>query len=283
MLEFLCEEIKAALKKENLRYVYELRIRAEKPITVNYCGKYLYLTNYGVRENPQGAIVCDKKEIEEMVFAAGKYSVYSIEEQLKKGFITAENGERIGLAGRFVTENGKTLTVRDITSLCIRIPHEIYGCAKEIYERCLEKRLCNLLIASPPGQGKTTILRDLCRILSEKTKKNLLICDERGEISSGETGDTSDVFTFADKETAFEAGVRAMRPQIIITDELSENDCRFVKRAALSGVTVIASAHFKDCSEIYPPYLGLFERYVFLDENEIGKLKGAYDGELKEI
>ena len=218
-----------------------------------------------------------------MVFAAGKYSVYSIEEQLRQGYITGEYGERIGLAGRFVEEKGKMLTIRDFSSLCIRIPHEIYGCAQKVYEQCFQDGVCNLLIASPPGLGKTTILRDLSRILCEKTGKNVLICDERGEIAAGETGATSDVFSFASKEIAFEAGIRSMRPDIIVTDELSEADCKYVKRAALSGVKVIASAHFKEASELYPPYLGMFEKYIFLDKNEIGKIHKIYDADLKEL
>lgn len=283
MLDFLCEELKEALQHENLQYVYELRIRAGKPVMVNVGGKYLYLTNYGASKKSGNAIVCSKEDVEEMVFAAGKYSVYSIEEQLRQGYITGEYGERIGLAGRFIEEKGKILTVRDFSSLCIRIPHEIYGCAQTVYEQCFQDGVCNLLISSPPGLGKTTILRDLSRILCEKTGKNLLICDERGEIAAGETGATSDVFSFAGKEIAFEAGIRSMRPDIIVTDELSETDCKYVKRAVLSGVKVIASAHFQKVKELYPPYLGLFEKYIFLDKNEIGRICKIYDADLKEV
>ena len=148
MLDFLCNQLKEALRHENLRYIYELRIRAGKPVTVNKDGKYLYLTNYGASTDGKNAIICTKEELEEIVLAAGNYSVYSIEEQLKQGFITAESGERIGLGGRFVFEQGKPLTIRDFSSLCVRIPHEIIGCAELLYKECFQKEIFNTLIAS---------------------------------------------------------------------------------------------------------------------------------------
>ncbi len=271
--------VKNAVKCLNANYLYELRIRANKPISVNYQGEYRYLGGCGLTERKENALVCTVEEIADCVFKAGKFSVYSVEEQLKQGFLTAENGERIGLCGEYVLEKGQPLAMRAFTSLCIRVPHEVRGCAQEVYDRCMSGIVRSVLLMSSPGLGKTTILRDLSRILSEKTQKNLLVCDERGEISAGALGDTADVIRFADKLTAFTAGVRAMRPDVIITDELSTQDCLALEKAVAAGIVVIASAHFSAMEYVKAPFLGLFERFVLLDEREIGKIKGIYDRE----
>lgn len=277
MFSFLPQNIQDAIKHLNSQYLYEIRLRANSPVCVNYNGVYHFLSFYGLTDKVDKALTCDAMDIEDSVYRAGKYSVYSVEEQIKQGFITAEKGVRIGLAGEYVYNNGKPLTIRNFTSLCVRIPHEIIGSGEEIYRRCMSDKVHNLLIASSPGQGKTTILRDLARILSEKTKKNVLICDERGEICPHGAPATCDVIKYADKATAFEAGIRAMRPDIMITDELSTEDCKAVQRAKNAGIIVLASAHLTRVDKIPDPYLGLFDFYVILDEDKIGKIKGIFD------
>ena len=107
MLEFLPQNVKEAVSQINLAYLYELRLRAEKPIMVNYKGVYRYLGAYGLTEYSQRAIVCTRDDLAETIYKAGDYSVYSVEEQLKQGFLTAKCGERIGIAGQYVFENGK--------------------------------------------------------------------------------------------------------------------------------------------------------------------------------
>ena len=277
MLDFLPQPIKNGLSHLNLQSVYELRLRANNPTTVNYQGVYRYLGDCGIAQTRENAIFCDMEDIADCVFGAGNYSVYSVEEQIKKGFITAKDGERIGLAGEFVFDKGQPLSIRNFTSLCIRVPHEINGAGAEIYQRCMRDIIQNILICSPPGIGKTTILRDLARIIAEKTQKNLLICDERGEIAIGQVGESIDILKYADKKTAFESGIRAMRPDIIVTDELSHTDCQSVERAVCAGVKVLASAHFSNFSHIQKPFLDIFDLFVILDENKIGKIKNIYD------
>ncbi len=283
MLDFLPENVKDALSHVNLRFVYELRLRVDKPTRVNYQGEYCYLSHYGLTERAENAVICDAIDIIDCVYRAGKYSVYSVEEQIKSGFITTDKGARLGLAGEYVIEKGQPLTIRNFTSVCIRIPHEIKGCGDKIFSRCLQDGLKNVLIASPPGLGKTTILRDLARIISEKTRKNVLICDERGEIACGDVGNTCDVMRYADKNTAFSSGIRAMRPDLIITDELSIADCTAVQKAYCAGVFVIASAHFSKKERIKEDFLGYFDRFVILKEEKIGEIAAIYDREGKEL
>jgi stage III sporulation protein AA len=276
MLDFLPSKVKESIKHLNIQYLYEIRIRMGQPIRVNIQGKYCYLGSIGCTKCKENALICTFDEIADCVYRAGRYSVYSIEEQIKQGFLTAESGERIGLAGEYVFENGKVLTLRNITSLCIRIPHEVISCGQKLYDICMSDRVENLLIVSPPGIGKTTLLRDLGRIISKNTAKNILICDERGELAMGAFGDTCDVVKYADKETAFIAGIRAMRPDIIITDELLEKDCEVLERAVFAGVKVLASAHFYNIENIEPNYKKIFDYIAILEEDSIGKVKGIY-------
>ena len=275
--------LKNALTHLNINNVYELRLRAEQPVKINYKGTYRYLGQYGLTEQRKEALYCSREDIEDCVFKAGNCSVYSVEEQIKCGFITAKNGERIGLAGEYVFDKGLPLTIRNFTSLCIRVPHEVVGCANDVFQRCMSDKLKSTLICSPPGIGKTTFLRDLTRLIGQQYHYNLLICDERGEISSCGQGEDIDVLKFCNKSVAFEAGVRAMRPDVIITDELSIADIPAIERAVFSGIYVIASAHYDTFFNIDKRYLPLFKRFVFLNSQKIGEIHAIYNDNGEEI
>ncbi len=261
MLDFLPARLYGALRNVNLNLLYEMRIRADKPLSVNVGGKFSFLGERGMCE--KAAALCPTSaEVEQTLLAACGFSLYSVENQIRQGFVTASSGERIGLAGTVVYEGGAVHTIRDVTSLCVRIPHEIKGCAEEIYRNCLADGACSLIVLSPPGEGKTTILRDLCRLLSLRTNLNILVCDERGELAAGDLGGTADVIRFSEKENAFTAGIRAMRPDVIVTDELLPKDYAAVRRATESGIAVIASAHLKRSEDVPEK---LFDCYVSLD------------------
>ncbi len=273
MLEFLPPRILHALRQINLNRLYELRLRADKPLRGCLGGAFFYLGESGVCAARE-AIVPTREEVGETLFAASGYSVYAVENQIRQGFVTAVGGERIGIAGSYVYSGREVLSVNGITSLCIRIPHAIEGCAEKLYRLCLKDGIVSLLILSPPGEGKTTLLRDLCRIVSMKTAKNILVSDERGELSAGDLGDTADVIRYADKLTAFTAGIRAMRPDIIVTDELLPEDYIAVRRAMDGGIDVFASAHLTKFDDVPQK---IFERYILLDG--LGEIGAVLDRE----
>ena len=277
MLEFLPPRLLECVRHVNLNLLYELRIRAQKPLRVNFNGQFRFLGECGLCDKGE-ALRPTREEVEETLFAASEYSVYSVENQIRQGFITAQSGERIGIAGSFVYEGGRVHSMHSVSSLCIRIPHAVEGCAGEIYARCMQNGVISLLILAPPGEGKTTLLRDLTRLVCERTHLNVLVSDERGELSAGDLGATADVIRFADKLTAFTAGIRAMRPDIIVTDELLPEDYAAVRRAIQSGIVVFASAHLKKFEDVPEK---LFARYILLDG--LGRIGRVLDGEGRDV
>lgn len=250
-LSFLPEEIKSALSHLNYNFVSEIRLRRDKPVIVEYKGKYVYLNGYGASDTSEKAILAG--DLTSVVNAATDGCIYGYTEQIKNGFITVEHGVRIGLAGEYVTENGFISTVKNVTSLNIRIPHEISGCADYVCNTVLRDKLSATLIFSKPGLGKTTMLREISRRLSTEKLRNVLVLDERNEISAmdgyGEGFDLgfADVIRCFNKLHTVASAIRAMKPDVIITDELyGSDDIKAVQYAADCGIAVVASSHVTD-------------------------------------
>ncbi|MBQ7467004.1 MAG: Flp pilus assembly complex ATPase component TadA [Clostridia bacterium] len=267
-----------ALQSYDQTKLTEIRIRRNCPIVINYQGKNILLKTAD-GEN----IYSDKEIIEFILRKATENSLYAFNNQVKQGFITARGGIRIGIAGESVnSDNFMPKTIKDICSLSIRIPHEIVGCSNLIFKFiCNEQIIKNTLIVSPPGAGKTTLLRDIARNFSHLsgTIFNVLIVDERFEIASCENGQPmldvgvfTDVVSGASKDYAFTNAIRSLRPDVIITDELAdENDVNACLKAVASGVKVIASVHANNLSELrskteFERLLNskMFSRIVFL-------------------
>lgn len=297
MLGFLTENILAALKNVNINLVYELRIRANKPIVLNYGGEYTLLSSRGLTDKIGMALIAAYSDIENIIYRASEFSVYSVTEQLRRGFIAGAEGERIGLAGEFVYENGAVFTIKDITSLNIRVPHEVRGCGDAIYRACFARGPANALLVSAPGRGKTTILRDLTRLIASHHLINILINDERNEICacnkdySLDTGAFTDVVRYADKRDSLTLAMRAMRPDLIVTDEIvSSGEMDSVAACIRGGIDVIASAHCRNLesllsSPVFSEALRekVFEYYIVLSNIGVGKVAGIYDADLKAV
>lgn len=248
-LSFLPDSVKVAVGHLNYNRLSEIRLRRGQPVIVEYDGKYEYLGNIGIVSSENDSIRVS--DVTSVLNAATGGCVYGFTEQMKNGFITVKHGVRIGIAGEYVTEKGVVNTIKNVTSLNIRIPHDIKGCSEYLFKSVFANGIKSTLIFSRPGLGKTTMLRDVARKLSGTM--NVLIFDERGEIAAlDDYGDgfdlgAVDVVRCYSKLGAIASAIRAMKPDVIITDELyGTDDVRAVQYAADCSITVIASSHVSD-------------------------------------
>ena len=281
-LNFLPTEILDAIGKCDFSIVYEIRFRVGFPIKINQGGQTVYLSQTGATIIRDNAIICNFNHINKIIENVTEKSTYAFNDRIKQGFLTTNDGIRIGLAGEVVSNNNEILTIKNVTSLNIRIPHEVLDCSKEIFNKIYKSNnVFSSVILAPPGLGKTTILKDLTLKLNKYCNKSILIIDERGEFCHI-TGENIDAIKYSDKLYAFNFGIRTLSPQIIVTDEIMEkSDWLLIERAVNSGVKILASCH-TDCvenfikKEYFKPYI--FERLVVLDNEKIGMLNNIYDG-----
>ena len=247
-LSFLPQEINSGISHLNFNLLSEIRLRQGLPVVIEYCGEYGYLTSTGFSKDGRHALTGNN--ITAILSAALGGNLFNYTEQIKNGFITVGHGVRIGIAGEYVTEGGKVNTIRDLSSLNIRIPHDFAGCSNEICEKLFADKPKSTLLFSKPGLGKTTMLRDIARNLSKKIC-NILVFDERNEIAGMNEhgfgfnlGNFVDIIRCHNKLGAISSAIRAMKPDIIITDELyGDSDIAAMRYADDCGITVIASSH----------------------------------------
>ena len=283
--------------KVNFEYINEIRIRVDKPIVVSIGGQKSFLGENGSTKNLNNAIFATKTMIEDIIFRASECSIYSVNEQIKRGYIVVSGGIRIGIGGDLIEENGIIKTMTNFSSVNIRIPHEIKNCSLPVFNSIVtDDGPLNTLIISPPGAGKTTFLRDIVYQISERNYAfNVLILDERGEIDlgkKGSIGNFADKICFIKKIVGFENGIRALNPNIIVTDELgTDEDFRAIDYASHCGVNVFATVHC-DSIESLQEKIGfeyllekkIFKRFIVLSlRNGPGTIEGVYNENFSRI
>lgn len=288
-LDFLPEKILNIVGK-NYHKLSEVRFRKNFPISVLLDGKRRFISESGFTDKSDFGICCEQADIDYVINRVTEKSLYAFNDEIKNGYVTTKDGIRIGLSGTCVTESGKIVTIKNFTSLNVRLPHKINNCSDTIYDVIFEKNkkfVKSTLIIAPPAGGKTTLLKDLCLKFDCCSHIQILLIDERGEFSDI-VGKNIDKLSYSDKQYAFDCGIRSLSPNLVITDELaSESDWNCVKIATLSGTTVIASCHgknIKDVTEKNGFKKNIFERYFVVGCNgNPGKIEKIYDENFNEI
>ncbi|WP_294348521.1 stage III sporulation protein AA [uncultured Clostridium sp.] len=273
--------------KENK--LQEIRVKIEKPLIINLANEEVVL-NYKVT----------REDIKYILQRISNYSLYAYEEEIKQGFITIKGGHRVGLAGECVMDGGKIKTIRNISSLNIRICREIKGCSKKVMKYIYDgNKVYNTLIISPPKCGKTTILRDIARNISS-FKKKLAIIDERSEIASSylgvpqmDVGIRADVLDNCLKSEGMIMAIRSLSPEVIICDEIGTNkDIDALQIAFNSGVNIIVTLHGSSIDDFLKRNVfkelienNIVQRVIVLGNSKgVGTVENIYDlsgGEIK--
>lgn len=310
VIEYLDYDLRELFKNRDKNLdlkVEEIRLRVGKPLMIYASGKDMYVDKNGkIHErfdDLKNSYIVSLENISKTFQMISNYSVYSIQEELKQGFITIKGGHRIGVIGKGIYNQDKLISIKNISSINIRISREIIGASKQSLKYIIKNSndIYNTLLVSPPKCGKTTILRDIIRSISDGVSRynfkglKVGVVDERSEIAGmyngcpqNDLGLRTDVLDGCYKYEGMMILLRSMSPDVIATDELGhEMDIKAINQAMKSGVKVISTAHGLDLEDIKNK-LNLkeilnnkvFERIIILDNSKgIGTIRDVIDGE----
>ena len=237
--------------------IQEIRLRINRAFALTIDNTEKYLLPCGtLSESSSYGIVCTQEDISQCFDSICNHSVHSYARELSQGYITIEGGNRVGICGTYVFKGNDLHTIKDISSINIRISNEFRGSANEIFKLVDFSEPRGILLIGKPLSGKTTILRDLCRLVSYKFKVSLI--DERSEIASvyngipqSNIGLKVDVFNGYPKDIGINSAIRTMSPDIIFCDEIGTiNDFKSIKFGAICGVKFVCTAHADSISQV---------------------------------
>lgn len=290
IFDVLPDKINSCLKdKNNLNKLQEIRVKVGKPLNI-VLDNTETIFNYVIR----------REDVKAIIQKISNYSLYAFEEDIRQGYITIQGGHRVGLAGQCVIEDNSIKTIRNITSLNIRVCREIVGCSNSLMNSLVENnRVNNTLIISPPKCGKTTLLRDITRNISNGISKigfkgkRTVVIDERSEIAACyngipqmNVGMRTDVYDNCIKSEGMMMAVRGLSPEVIICDEIGTyKDMEGLMMAYNSGVSIIATLHGRNVEELYrrPVFREIVENniinkvVVLSGKKGIGTIEGIYN------
>jgi stage III sporulation protein AA len=279
----------------------EIRIRIHQPLVIRCGSKEYFIKEDGeaVPESCRNAYKPMEEDLNRTLELMSNYSLYAFEEEIKNGYITIRGGHRVGICGQAVLAEGAVKTIKNVNGLNIRMTHQVKGCAGRVIERIARPALKHTMIISPPGCGKTTLIRDIARLLSNGDAGkgipgyNIGIVDERSEIAGcyqgvpqNDVGVRTDILDAAPKAKGMVMLLRSMSPQAIIVDEIGrKEDSDAIDEIVNSGVKVICTVHGASVADILKKAVlseilqkDIFELFIVLKYGQsAGEIAGIYE------
>ncbi len=300
------QQIIALLEENFLKEIEEIRIRINKPLLLSCKKKEYFIKRDGkIAQKIEEAYLPSSEDIRYTLEKASRYSMYAFSEEIKNGFLTIEGGHRIGIVGKVVTENGVIKSIQNISALNIRMSHEIKGCANFALQYAVKNgTFYHTLLVSPPACGKTTLLRDMVRQLSNGKKGLFLgqtvgVVDERGEIAGcyqgiaqNDIGIRTDVLDCCPKAEGMLILVRSMSPRIVAVDEIGKKeDFVAIESIVNAGIQLLCTVHGHNLEEVKKRKIlgemitsGIFHTIIVLsDRQKIGEIAYIYNQNLKMV
>lgn len=294
VLKILAKNIRLLIEREKLDFdkVQEIHLRIGRELYVVYENKEKFFKEHGKNH------IVTKEEVRETIEYISQYSIYAYEQQISHGFITVEGGHRAGVSGKVIQSAGRIKTIQYISSINIRVAHEIKGCADKVFPYVIQNgAFLHTLVISPPGCGKTTLIRDMIRQISDGNKylkgNTVGVADERSELGAcyqgkpqNDLGLRTDILDCCPKAEGVLLLIRSMSPKVIAVDEIgTEDDLKSLGYALTCGCRLLASVHGKDLEEVRRKPLfeqimkeQYFDRYIVLSgEVNPGMIHEIYD------